>query len=661
MLSSKEIVSEVERREKFLEQLVRGELIEPVLGENKQLKFLIARRWNSWYPSYFSTLGGCYVIQTRDNEHCGNKKDKNSGCIVVDPGFGFLNELRKKYKIEPHEIRSIIVSHFHPDHMAGIIEFLTLTHESKHPCNIYLNKTSFEYFKSFQGKYNRIYQLNGGQSVELAKYKFKGKKYKTGPGIDESIYVRALKVHHAEIGNTHQSLGLIFTIKTGKKEWELGILGDTDGSDRYMKEYVENLRGVDVLVLHLGTYSDTNYGQGDKHLYRLGINKLLHEISKDDNLKNNIKSIILSEFGLEMAEVNELRRLCGDFINSHGFFNMIAFYNLLSSEKLGEKHEFHKSMFSKFSNDIIISFLYPNSNQIYNNYDNLYASLLCLLIVLDKNNFKNKRNYIKIDIKRILSSNLKIQDFLMWDIEIDPDYAKNIEEEVKDYINEMIKFWETDVDISLDLIKELVAKIFNDLKNKDFYQLSNSGIIRDFEILHYTKKYLKSIKKADNNEKDDDSLKEILEKIEELSLSEIIFEILYLIGVIYTVSDELKSEDETNHMNLHKGLKIMPSVLTAFKDELNAELNSRLFLSHNGLELAFSDSISIKGKDNADNDLFIPIEAAFQDPDNSMSIRLKPAISDLDRWMLSVPAPNEVTNTDFLALFNIARKPIDLI
>jgi len=173
MLTSEDVMNEVESRESFLEQLVRGELIEPVLGENQQLKFLVARRWNSWYPSYFNTLGGCYVIQTRDNEHCGDKKDKNSGCIVIDPGFGFLNELRHKYKIEPHEIRSIIVSHFHPDHTAGIIEFLTLTHESKHPCNIYLNKTAFEYFKSFQGKYNRIYQLNGGQSVELAKYKYR--------------------------------------------------------------------------------------------------------------------------------------------------------------------------------------------------------------------------------------------------------------------------------------------------------------------------------------------------------------------------------------------------------------------------------------------------------------------------------------------------------
>jgi hypothetical protein len=638
MLNSEEIITEVESRERFLEQLVRGELIEPVLGENQQLKFLVARRWNSWYPSYFSTLGGCYVIQTRDNEHCGDKKDKNSGCIVVDPGFGFLNELRKKYKIEPHEIRSIIVSHFHPDHMAGVIEFLTLTHESKHPCNIYLNKTSFEYFKSFQGKYNRIYQLNGGQSVELAKYKFEQKNSK----LDESIYVRALKVHHAEIGNTHQSLGLIFTIKTGKVDWKLGILGDTDGSDLYMNEYVERFRGVNVLVLHLGTYSDTNYGQGDKHLYRTGIIKLLNALSEDATFKANLKLLILSEFGLEMAEIEELRNLCKDFVNSHNFFNMIAFYKFLS----GDQHKFHRSMFSKFSNDVITDFL-KNDNE---NYDNIYASLFGILIVIDPMGFKN-RGAIKIDAQKILSSKQGLRDFNEWCIEINSDYANAINEFLKKYIKEMIKFWGSDVDTSLNILKDLTTKIFNHLSENQFYQSRNPGAINNFEIMHYIEKYLKSIKIIDN-----DSLIEIFAKIEKLQIDEIMLRILFITASMYKISKEIQDDrKEIKQLNLDKGIEIMPSILNALKDECRDELINRLFLSHNGIELVFSNSISIKGLDKNDKESYIPVDRAFQDPKNSMKIIRKPIVldnfceippKDIDIWHLSIPAPNGFLDTD---------------
>lgn len=186
-----------------LEDLVRGEIIKPSSGiYQERLKFIIATNWNSWYPSYFEIFGGCYGFVTRDDR---KEIDKNAGVTVIDPGFNFSKALRKFFNIEPHDIRKVLISHFHPDHTTGMYELLTLTHESRHACAYHLDTTAYDFFKAFQGKDNKIYEYKNNQVIEVAKYMYKN--------IEESIYANIIQTFHGEIGNRHNSHGFIFDVK----------------------------------------------------------------------------------------------------------------------------------------------------------------------------------------------------------------------------------------------------------------------------------------------------------------------------------------------------------------------------------------------------------------------------------------------------------------
>lgn len=278
------------------------------------MKFVVARKWNSWYPSYFDTEGGCYAFITRDSNR--NMKE-NKGAIVIDPGFKFWDILRKFYNLEPHDVRSIIVSHYHPDHSMGLYELLTVTNETEYPYNYYLNKTSFEAFKPFQGKYNKIVELTEGERIRLVKYtpliaKKRSSFYDNRDGnknisiddgnLKEEIFVEILKTFHREIGNRSNSIGLKFLIKTDKEEQELVILGDTDGSRIYIDRYLNYMKDAKIIVLHLGSFTEQSYGDGNKHLYKNGLIDILNcincitngYIKKEGRIIDCIKNKIIS-------------------------------------------------------------------------------------------------------------------------------------------------------------------------------------------------------------------------------------------------------------------------------------------------------------------------------------------------------------------------------
>lgn len=327
-----DIINLSEKNEQFLKELVRGRytnLNNYLLGG---LRFCVARRWNSWYPSYFDVQGGCYAIVPGDMDLSDpiNKVDNRVGVTVIDPGFKFIDILRANYQIEPQDVRNVLVTHFHPDHMAGLLEYATIMNTSKLPCNIYLNETMFSTFQSLQNAFITVAELRDGQIQELM-------RYRTKDCMNVQLTVKVVGVHHNELGNQHRSLGLIIDTrlteqKANKTEliskYRIGIMGDTDGNAEYIPQYVNNFKDSDILVLHIGTFSNKKVGRGGKHLYIDGIRKTLGGIGdalrsggniENAQLRGTKKIIVLSEFGLELSDDETLYHKLWPFIQSHSW------------------------------------------------------------------------------------------------------------------------------------------------------------------------------------------------------------------------------------------------------------------------------------------------------------------------------------------------------
>jgi hypothetical protein len=320
----REITRTADIQNEYLKKLIKNPDItrhyENSYQQYKKLRFLITRQWNSWYPSFFNSEGGCYAITTRDREP---NPYLNSGVIVIDPGFGFLTSLRKHFHIEPQDIKKIIVSHFHPDHMAGLIEFATLSYESEYPCDVFLNPTSYTFFRDFQGKYLHIHEIKAGQIKRLYQYNYQPSSHSVK--ITESAFIKMFDTHHSEIGLRHNSLGFVIDFQLSfnrdtyqKFNQKIGILGDTDGNKQYMSEYLHNFSDVDILILHLGSIKSKKFQVGDAHLYLDGVEEILSRIIITPTL-NNPKLVLLSEFGLELGTTRDIVKLLSPLLESKGF------------------------------------------------------------------------------------------------------------------------------------------------------------------------------------------------------------------------------------------------------------------------------------------------------------------------------------------------------
>jgi ribonuclease BN (tRNA processing enzyme) len=377
-----EISGQCDIHESFLKELLRGRYacLQGYLGGG--LRFGIARRWNSWYPSYFNVEGGCYVLipGDLDTQYEKNIKDESIGVIVIDPGFKFIDILRTSYQIEPQDIRTVIVTHFHPDHMAGLLEYATIMNTSKQACNIYLNETAFNSFKTLQNAFISVNELRDGQIQEIMRYTTYDKKV-------VRVSVKAINVHHNELGNQHRSLGLILetqlilnsispnenTLKT-----RIGILGDTDGNEEYIPFYVKNFSHVDILVLHLGTFSDKKFGRGGKHLYITGVRQILKQMGEHfiSEKKNDRKVVVLSEFGLEMADDDTLYHKLQPFIESHSWRLPLIYAHLYLEQN------------NSVSNGPLVS----------NSGSHIFAR--AILDLLEKINFNGKESTSKTTVNR---------------------------------------------------------------------------------------------------------------------------------------------------------------------------------------------------------------------------------------------------------------------
>jgi len=293
-------MADVENKRDFFDDLVKSKYITESYYPRDRTQIIIARKWNSWYPSYFKVDGGCYAILTSDQEI---SRMKNCGVIVIDPGFRFLEILRKTVNIEPQDIKAVVVTHYHPDHVAGIIEFATLKTASESPCGLFLNKTSYEAYYRIQSKNLSFHQIDSDHTEQLA-------EYTTYDGTREKIFLTATRAHHEELGHFNNALGVkIEVFRDDEKIFRIGITGDTDGNPNYIREYAQYFLDSDLLIIHLGTFSNKKFGHGAKHLYPRGVNLLLNkikELSPKPQGKTPRKIAVLSEFGLELGTAEQI-------------------------------------------------------------------------------------------------------------------------------------------------------------------------------------------------------------------------------------------------------------------------------------------------------------------------------------------------------------------
>jgi L-ascorbate metabolism protein UlaG (beta-lactamase superfamily) len=360
-------------------------------GRDRILKFLVARQWNSWYPSYFASEGGCYAISTRDW-----KADlkKNNGVIVIDPGFGFLTSLRKLFLIEPQDIRTIIVTHFHPDHMAGLIEFATLTYESEFPCRLFLNETCYDFFRAFQGKHLHIHEIRPGQRKQLFCYK--------NNEIEESALLNVIETHHSEIGHKHKALGLKIDFKhinnNNEIHQKIGILGDTDANFNYLPTYVNEFEDVDVLVLHIGTLEDRKkFAIGDTHLYLAGIENFLKLL----NSSSKIQCVLISEFGLELGTNCDIVKLFSPLIESYGYFKLLELNKIFDSGEMNIKKEIYSDLVAKVFYKLNEKLLFGIKDEELEQIIFIFALFFCSS---NKSSILTKEDFHAIDIKSLPQS-----------------------------------------------------------------------------------------------------------------------------------------------------------------------------------------------------------------------------------------------------------------
>jgi hypothetical protein len=296
------IVDRVRARDRFLDDVVREPMISRAIHVTTDIRFLIGRKWNSWYPSYFKVDGGCYALVLGGDVRADTG---DARVIVIDPGFRFLEILRAEFDIQPEYIDTVIVTHYHPDHMAGLIEYATLRKKLGRSCDIFLNNTMYSSYSNLASEFINVHRMEPNLVKQIAKR-----------NNCAEVYIELKPVHHAEIGNCHNSLGLIFDITipsiddtpNNPVRYSIGILGDTDGHEKYLDEYVEHFADVDLLVLHLGTFNDEKYGQGDKHLYITGTRNLLKRLKthySGVHLERK-KIVVLSEFGLELGTYRQI-------------------------------------------------------------------------------------------------------------------------------------------------------------------------------------------------------------------------------------------------------------------------------------------------------------------------------------------------------------------
>lgn len=404
-------------------------------------KFLFCREWNSYYPSFYNVIGGCYVIQYGRNY------------TLIDPGYKTIKALLDN-GVDTRLIKNIIITHNHPDHSGGLIELINLlftqNKEGEYHYSLYLNPGTLELYKYLEGNGLDIFELEYNKEFLL-------NFHKNDDGSINKFSFISYRAYHKGIGNRQQSISLIFNIQRKDQLLRFGITSDTDGSKKYFKHYKKIFKDLFFLVVHIGTLKiKKKFSKADKHLYLSGVYRLLDKL-------NNVKAFILQEFGMELMPSFSLSQILSNIVFRNGFFFPFLIYNIHSEEKNENyKENLISLLFPKFFEKFI--YMPPNKFLIYkpSNFDMTriveFSHALCLDIKEAKyNKCEKKINDVKLynlwekdcNEKRVIDEiNSKLSD--LWihirnstyfkSIELNTDLVKKLGIEIDSFFPEVNLF-----------------------------------------------------------------------------------------------------------------------------------------------------------------------------------------------------------------------------
>ncbi|KKM22979.1 hypothetical protein LCGC14_1619840 [marine sediment metagenome] len=444
-------------------------------------RFIFCREWNSYYPSFYNVIGGCYVIQYGHNY------------TVIDPGYKTIKALLDN-GIDTRLIKNIIITHNHPDHSGGLIELINLlftqNKEGKYNYKLYLNPGTLELYKYLEDKRLEIIEIEFNKEYVLNFNKDKNNS-------EKKISFIPYRAYHKGIGNKQQSLSLIFEIKNIDQLLRFGITSDTDGGRKYIKHYKKIFNNLFFLVIHLGTLKiKKKFTKVDKHLYLNGLHRLIYKL-------NNVKAFVLQEFGMELMPSFSLSKILSNVVFSNGFFFPFLIYNIHLE---GKDENFKKNLislllpkfFERFGDKSSNKFLIRGSPNYNINRIVEFCHALCLNIKKAKyNKCEKKINDVQLynlweqdcNEKRVIDEiNSKLSE--LWEhirdstyfksIELDVDIVRKIGLEIDSYFPEVnfydIIHYNSNLISSLlsQKVKEKILDIFSEyLSSKTFYVPNN--------------------------------------------------------------------------------------------------------------------------------------------------------------------------------------------
>jgi CheY-like chemotaxis protein len=314
---------EIDEKVKIHEDLVAAYYKKKILEQNplfrriKEPVFVVARRWNSWYPSFFDVPGGAYATVF---PMC--KLTRRNRATIIDPGFRFLKILGE-LGLSVQDLEMCIVTHNHPDHIGGVFEYIACRYEAGKPASFLCNPSTQRMLNEMAqaNVTSRVLLDNNKEDVVLS--------YKDVKGTFRSLGVRAFATDHREVGWSSESRGLVLTCHSGIKKddpdssFQTVILGDTafdeTNSNMDFPAVIAGDENTKIAVLHIGSAQIKRRSGG--HLYLTGLGRLVQHISakleKYGRSRKNKLVVLVSEWGLEHANASQMRTICPD-VNGFG-------------------------------------------------------------------------------------------------------------------------------------------------------------------------------------------------------------------------------------------------------------------------------------------------------------------------------------------------------
>lgn len=217
--------------------------------------FRVLRRWNSFTPRIPSSekiIGGGYFLQW------------NGKGIVIDPGFNYLENMKKK-RINPGDVNAIIVTHSHPDHTADLEPILMMKAKRAERLKSYNlgGEAPIDLFMSMDAaeKYRRL--IVDHQTDEVV-------NHVTPPDLSMSD-IRNLPDYHLKLQSIpalhykpsasgsmtplRYALSIILHLYSSPSLMEserclsIGITSDT----RFNAKLVQELKKCEIVIAHLGS------------------------------------------------------------------------------------------------------------------------------------------------------------------------------------------------------------------------------------------------------------------------------------------------------------------------------------------------------------------------------------------------------------------------